>query len=391
MRKFLGPLLLGIGGFLLTTALLVLLWVPGQVKKTPLDVNSLTVLDGEASYLGSDRSTVKATSHTVTDGDASTGDTAVFQTFSCLMWNADGAAPDCVSAEGPDSALINAGTDAFATDRKTALSVTDQEKYLGANASPHEGLVNKFPFDVEQKPYPFWDSILDRAVDAVFVGEESLDGLNTYKFNISVVDEPAEISSGVQGTYSNDKTMWIDPVTGSIINQTEKQVRVLPDGSAALDMDLAFTAEQVSANVADAKDNGGRLGLVGRLPWIAGLLGLVSLFAGTVLNRRADEEQGGSRSRTREAVATTSAPAAARAPQPSRPAAPAPRSTPDEPTRPLFGGSEAASTVCRPGTSEPTVARPDIELPEGAVRLPDGTIRLADGTVRRMGIDPNTE
>ena len=71
MRKFLGPLLLGIGGFLLTTALLVLLWVPGQVKKTPLDVNSLTVLDGEASYLGSDRSAVKATSHTVTDGDAS--------------------------------------------------------------------------------------------------------------------------------------------------------------------------------------------------------------------------------------------------------------------------------------------------------------------------------
>ncbi|MGB4836191.1 MAG: hypothetical protein WBP28_08995, partial [Nostocoides sp.] len=64
---------------------------------------------------------------------------------------------------------------------------------------------------------------------------------------------------------------------------------------------------------------------------------------------------------------------------------------PDEPTRPLFGGSEAGSTVRRPGTSEPTVARPDIELPEGAVRLPDGTIRLADGTVRRMGIDPNTE
>ena len=49
MRKTLGPLLLGVGGFLLTTALLVLLCVPGQLKKTPRHVNSLTQLAGEAS------------------------------------------------------------------------------------------------------------------------------------------------------------------------------------------------------------------------------------------------------------------------------------------------------------------------------------------------------
>ena len=116
MRKILGPLLLGVGGFLLTTALLVLLWVPGQVKKTPLNVDSLTTLTGDASYLGSDRAPVKATSHTVTDGDASSSSTAVFQTFTCLMWNKDGSAPNCVSAEGDDSTLINASTDAFATE-----------------------------------------------------------------------------------------------------------------------------------------------------------------------------------------------------------------------------------------------------------------------------------
>ena len=257
MRKILGPLLLGVGGFLLTTALLVLLWVPGQVKKTPLNVDSLTTLTGDASYLGSDRAPVKATSHTVTDGDAS-------------------------------SSSINASTDAFATDRKTGLALSDQEKYLGANASPHDGLVNKFPFGAEQKTYPFWDGILKRAVDAAFVGEEDVNGLATNKYQIKITDEAAEISSGVQGTYSNDKTMWVDPMTGSIIKQTEVQKRVLPDGTAALDMQLAFTDEQIQANVDDAKANGGKLGLVGKLPWIAGLLGLIAAGLGMMLGRQGD-------------------------------------------------------------------------------------------------------
>lgn len=366
MRKILGPLLLGVGGFLLTTALLVLLWVPGQVKKTPLNVDSLTTLAGEASYLGSDRAPVKATSHTVTDGDASTGGTAVFQTFTCLMWDKDGNAPDCVSAEGEDSILINAGTDNFATNRKTALAEDDQAKYVGANASPHSGLINKFPFDVEKKTYPFWDSILKDAVDAVFVGEEEVNGLKTYKFNINVVDRPAEIASGVQGKYSDDKTMWIDPLTGSIIKQAEKQVRVLPDGSAALDMDLAFTDAQVQANVDDAKTNGGKLGLVGKLPWIAGLLGLLSLGLGMLLGRGRDE-----------AVATTDVKTTEAGSKPV--GAKTVRAGADEPTKPLFGGTDA------------TVRRPDIDLPEGAVRLPDGTVRLADGTIRRPGIDLTKE
>lgn len=291
MRKALPPLLLGLGGFFLTVALLALVWVPGQVKKTPLDIDSLTVLAGEASYLGSDRDVVKATSRNVVDGPASTGDVVVFTTFTCLMWNPDGTAPDCVSGEGDDSALINAGTDNFATDRSTALSVADQEAYVGANATPHEGLVNKFPFDVEQETYPFWDGILDRAVDAVFSGEEEIDGLATYKFVLTVDGEPAEISSGINGVYSTTKTMWVDPRTGSIIRQTEVQQREMPDGSSALDMELAFTEETVAANVEDAKANGGRLGLLGSLPWITGILGLLALAGGLVLARGAAAQE----------------------------------------------------------------------------------------------------
>lgn len=375
MRKILGPLLLGLGGFLLTTALLVLLWVPGQVKKTPLDVDSLTTLSGDASYLGSDRAPIKATSHSVIDGDASDGKTAVFQTFSCLMWNKDGNAPDCVSGEGEDSQLINAGTDAFATDRKTALAVSDQEKYLGNLATTHQGLINKFPFDVEQKTYPFWDGILDRAVDAVFVAEEKLDGLDTYKFNVNVKDEPAEIASGVQGKYSLDKTLWIDKATGSIIKQVEKQVRVTADGASALDLSMGFTDDQVAANIKDAKANGSKLGLIGTLPWIAGLLGLLSLLAGLVLNRD-DERHAGETVRTRTVTPdlTPSAAAGATAAAPTR--ASARTAAPDAPTRPI-----ATETV------ERTSRREGWDLGESA-RREGGE---AERTVRRVDPDPTKE
>ena len=51
--------------------------------------------------------------------------------------------------------------------------------------------------------------------------------LPLHKFSYSLVDEPAEISDGISGLYSMDKTMWIDQATGSIIDESDKQVRKL--------------------------------------------------------------------------------------------------------------------------------------------------------------------
>jgi hypothetical protein len=283
MRKIVGFVLLGLAGFALTAAFLVQFYVPRQVERTPADVNSTTRLAGSASVLPTGPgSPVKAVSRTVADGQATDGEVIVFDTFSCLIQDPDGTAPDCVDDTDPEKRLVTAGTDRFATDRRTALAVND-EQYVGAAAEPHDGLVNKFPFDVEQKTYPFWDGLLGRAVDAQFQGPEDIDGLATYKFLVSVVDEPAEISSGVSGSYSTDKTLWIDQGTGSIIDQSEKQVRILDDGTTVLDLDLSFTDETVAANVEDAKANNSQLDLVARAPLVLGILGLVALLLGGFL------------------------------------------------------------------------------------------------------------
>ncbi|MDT0215259.1 DUF3068 domain-containing protein [Rothia sp. ARF10] len=292
MRRIIGLVLMGLAGFLVTTALLALVYVPGQVKKTPLDTDSYTRLSGEAAVLPrGEGAPVKALSHTVADGAKSDGDVVVFDTFTCLITNEDGNSPDCVDDADPDKRLVTASTDRFATDRKTGLSVND-EKYIG-DATPHEGLVNKFPFGVEKKTYPFWDGLLKRAVEANFEGEEKVNGWDTYKFMTQVSDEPAEIASGIQGTYSSTKTMWVDPRTGAIQKQTEQQVRKTDNGQTVLDLDFGFTEETVKANIEDAKANDSKLGLVEKLPIIAGILGLLAAAIGFFLWHGARGSDGG--------------------------------------------------------------------------------------------------
>ncbi len=286
MRRVLSLVLLGVSGFVLTTALLAMVYVPGQVKKTPLNIDTKTYLSGQAAVLpDGSSSAINAFDHTRADGKVSDGSVIVFDELTCVVKSLDGGAvPDCVNDQDPQTRLVTASTDRFAEDRVSAIAV-NTEKYVGADATLHDGLVNKFPFGAQKKTYPFWDGTLGKALDAVYQGEEAINGLNTYKFGISVADQAAQIAEGVQGTYSDDKTMWIDPVTGSIIKSSEHQVRKLDSGDTALDLTLAYTDGTVAKNVSDAKSNGGQLSLIGNLPWIAGLIGLLALAGGLLLMR----------------------------------------------------------------------------------------------------------
>jgi Porin PorA len=291
VRGVVTKLLVFVGAFLLATAALALFYAPDKVKRTPLDVDTITRLTGEAQlYDGTALVTtpVKATSTTHSDSELSTDDVVLFQSSSCLVKDPDGQAPDCVSADDPDNRLVSAGTEVFATDRVTALAVNDFEN-LPADAEPREGLTNKWPFDVEQKTYPYWDGLIGQPVDAVFQGTEAIDSLETYKFLVSVKDGDIEITDGVLGKYSTEKTIWVDPVTGSIIDQSESQTRVQADNNQTiLQLDFSFTDATVAANVDDAKANGSKLQLLTKtVPLIAGIVGLLALIGGLIMWRTA--------------------------------------------------------------------------------------------------------
>lgn len=282
MRKIIAGLLLGLGSFLLVMALTVVVWGGNAVKKTPLDTDSVTDLSGEAAKLNPatgdvDDLAVKAASVTQADTKLSDGKVVVFVNTTCLVID-EGDVPQCVDEN--DDRLVSASSDVFATDRHTAEAVNGS-KYLPPSAEEKSGLINKWPFDAQKKDYTYWDGMLKEAVPATYDGTETIDGLQTYKYHVLIEDQPAEVISDIDGIYSQDKTLWIDPTTGAIINQSQHEVRTLEDGSPLLDMQLAFTDDQVKANVSDAKDNGQQLDLLTKtVPLIGFIGGALALLAG---------------------------------------------------------------------------------------------------------------
>jgi hypothetical protein len=257
VRRKIGAVLAFIGAFLIVVAVLAQVYAPDALKKTPLDVNETTHLAGIAKLPNEEgrvtEQPVRAFNNTHTDSAKSDDDVVVFSTFSCLVKDI-GDPQNCVSSDDPQDRLITAMADNFASDRYTAEAVNDPE-YLPADAVPHEGLVNKWPFDSEKKTYQYWDSFLEQTVDAVYDRTTTLAGVEVYVYTATVEETPAEISDGVQGTYSSTTDFYIEPRTGAIQNQVQHQVRLDEDGKTFLDLNLEFTDEQIQ-DFAD--DNGGK-------------------------------------------------------------------------------------------------------------------------------------
>lgn len=277
MQKNLGIVLLGIGSFLLLIGLMAVAWAPGQVKRTPIDVDSVTNLEGEVAAVqnGMVKTPAKAVSVTKIDSKLSTDDVALWVSTSCLVLDQDGVG-DCVKA--PDERLISADVEFFATDRVTALGTASSK--LPSDTVKPEGLVNKFPFDTEKKTYPYWDSMLGEAVDAVYARTAKVSGVETYVFEVNIDEDNVVISAGdpgteddVLGTYTDKKEIYVEPRTGSILNQTDDQQRVTADGTPVLDLQLAFTAAEQKESAEDAKDNIGTLNLVLKTVPIIGFSG----------------------------------------------------------------------------------------------------------------------
>jgi hypothetical protein len=293
MRKAIGWLLVVIGAFLLIAALLLRFYATPALKVTPLSLSITTYLDGTAEKLNPSTGEVedldvKVTSVTETDDEASDDDVVVWVNTTCVVVDEPGT-PDCVDAgteDNPDERLITVTTDVFATDRETAeaLSAEEGDDYLPSDAEPHDGLVNKWPFDAEKKTYPYWDGMLGEAVPATYVGTENVEGIETYVYEVNEQERPAEVVKGVDGIYSIEKTIKVDPVTGSIVYQSNHDVRTLENGDPLLDLTVEFTDEQVEEFVADAEDGRSSVQLISVTAPIAGtVLGLLLLAGGLFL------------------------------------------------------------------------------------------------------------
>ncbi len=273
MRRALALSLITVGGFLIVAGIVTLTWAPAQVERTPLDTDNTTYLSGHAQVAGGADLKLQDTevlgfSTNQVDADRSDDHTAVWSSSLCLVRN-EGGIEGCVSAEDPAGRLISAETDTFATDRHTALTVDDAE--LPDGARDEEGLQNKWPFGAGKLTYPVWDGLVGHAVDATYLSTKDIDGMETYVYRATVSEDGVEVLDGIQGSYDAVTDYYIEPVTGTIINQVVHQERVADGVGKILDLDLAFTDDQIKTNVDDTNDNLSQLTLLETTVPVVGL------------------------------------------------------------------------------------------------------------------------
>ncbi|MGN9813230.1 DUF3068 domain-containing protein [Micromonospora sp. BQ11] len=266
--------------------------------------------------------------------------------------------------------------------RRSGAAAPWKDQWLnetGAQETPvgnvkYAGQVYKFPFGTGKRDYQVFDRDLKRAVPARFTGTETIKGVEAYRFEQRIENEVlatpesslktllGKFSPGAtsgQIVYSNTRTLWVDPVTGSYVNVREQQRKELrPDTGAPtvlLDADFNYTAETVSKSVATVKDNRFKIGLISFWgPIGAAVLGLIALVAGAWLVTRAGTAAAAARHRAEPAVAepAVAAPVPAAAPA----ADPTPTRVDQEPVR------DDAETVEQPRT-EPAGGPLSDEIP----------------------------
>jgi hypothetical protein len=289
MRRFVGPVVVFVGAFLVAIGLLAQFYMGSALLKTPINVDEIIHVDGTAQ-VPNDKGKVQETpvlawSVYHTDTSLSTSSVASFRNSQCLVKDIDNPT-GCVSSDDPKNRLLSATTDNYATDRRTAEAVNDP-KYLPAGSTPHEGLINKWPFLAAKKTYTFWDDGTQSGVPATYAGTAKLDGHEVYVYDAKVPKTKIEVADGVKGYYTDDKQIYVDQLTGSVINQVEHQVRTDLHGNPVIDLQIKFTDAQIKTLVDEAVTNGRQLHLIRNwLPLFGYIVGVPLILIGLFLTLR---------------------------------------------------------------------------------------------------------
>jgi hypothetical protein len=287
---WLGFVLIGLASFFIVAGLVAQVWAPDQLKRAPIDTDEMTELSGTALLPANfaepanlEQADVLVYQATKSDTAKSDDDVAVYDESTCLVKD-EGDIDSCVSADDPEGRLVTADVDRYATDRRTGEAVND-EKYIGPDAVPHAGLINKFPFDVEKSDkYTIWDGVVGDAVPATYTGETEIKGLDVYTFTTDVTAEDVQILEGVSGKYVDQATWYVEPVTGAIVGKDEHQERYLDGTTMILNLDVKFTDKELTEKTDDAKSNVKLLKLAtSTLPIVFYVAGALCLVAGILL------------------------------------------------------------------------------------------------------------
>jgi hypothetical protein len=293
VRKILVALLVAVGIFGLVLAGLLRFYAPSRAEKTPLNLDIKQVANGPGKILNAatgqlEDFTLNATRRVRTDSALSDSRVTVVQETLCVVKNI-GNPPECVDAQDSQHRLVSFTTDRVAADRKTGESVNDP-KYAtnidGDASATHTGLSYKWPLHAKKITYKFFDPVSRKAADARFIGTDKLKGMKMYKYEAVIDKMDLPIGPNIPGSYADTRTVWVEPVTGVIVQGTEVQKRWLADGSPAFDTTLTFNPASVDYQAKQASDGRAKIKqLTVIFPLISLLVGLAALAGAFLLYR----------------------------------------------------------------------------------------------------------
>jgi hypothetical protein len=339
MLRFAACGVIGLGAALLIAALLLSTYTSSRITKIPLDIDTTLVSDGNGTALDSaslsgDHLVVNQNVPLVSQQQVSVESPA----------NADVVTLQVGTSvrrtdKQKDSGLLLAMVDTVTLNRKTAMAVSDDTHTGGSVQKPraysdenpptaiplrHDGLSYRFPFHTEKKTYPYFDPIAQKSIDVNYDNQEDVNGLTAYRFTQNVGynpdgklvapvkypslyagDEDGKVTTsaamwGVQGGdpaeqitmtryYAAQRTFWVDPVSGTIVKQTEHANHYFardplkPEVTLA-DYRVTSNEDTVESQVNAARDERDRLALWSRvLPITFTAVGLISLIGGGLL------------------------------------------------------------------------------------------------------------
>ena len=174
-------------------------------------------------------------------------------------------------------------------------SIGDLSDPTAQKPMTHKGLVFKFPFGVQRTTYQWWDADIERAEPIEFVREETIDGTPVYVFRqvidpepLSTLEAPASLfEEGAAGNvtatevYSNTRTLWVEPVTGVVIDGSEQINSVYEaDGYEPVAKTVGTIGFSDATVKKNAEDWGAKASL---LSFIENWLLLIGLVVGVIL------------------------------------------------------------------------------------------------------------
>jgi hypothetical protein len=304
MRRIAGVVLLGLGAFLLAAAALVRWYAYPTLAVAPVDQDSTSFAVGEEmTYF--DRGTLGEQTGTLTSkirviglvkASEDEGDNVAVWDRSTVTTTDDGTEISVTQARVP-------------FDRKTGRAVKCCEASVDEEPIDFEGGVFKFPFGAGKESYDWWDSDLEKSVPFEYSGEKTIDGLKTLRFTMRI--EPTKIGEvqvpprvlrevadevlTAETWYANERTVYVEPETGALIDVEEnvnKTLRYNGEDRVVTTRGLvSYPDSQVRENVDTYQSLANQLRLLRAILPIAGLVsGLIAAVAGLALLRQRREE-----------------------------------------------------------------------------------------------------